>query len=316
MNRRIFIKAVTTGMIALGIEGESQIMAQEFDKKNRCLAITMDDPNMYQTPLLSPKQRNQAILGYLDAHKIKAGLFVCGERIDNPEGIKLLAEWNDSGHILGNHTYSHPYYHSDQIDSDAYIKDIKKCNDILGKYTQYSRRFRYPFLKAGNTVEKRDSVRKYLKDNDHTHGYVTIDTSDWYIDDRMKEMLKSNPGIDTNPYRKFYIEHMLERAEYYDVLSQQTLGRSMHHTLLMHHNLLNALYLGDLLNAFKDNGWSLIDASRAFDDPVFNREPDIIPAGESITWAIAKESGRFDDILRYPAEDGSYEEVKMDKLGL
>ena len=44
--------------------------------------------------------------------------------------------------------------------------------------------------------------------------------------------------------------------------------------------------------------------------------PDIVPAGESIIWGLARESGKFDDVIRYPAEDSPYEEEKMNKLGL
>jgi hypothetical protein len=59
-----------------------------------------------------------------------------------------------------------------------------------------------------------------------------------------------------------------------------------------------------------------IDASEALSDPVFSAEPDIVPAGESIIWQLANETGRFDGELRYPAEDGVYEEPTMNELGL
>ena len=42
----------------------------------------------------------------------------------------------------------------------------------------------------------------------------------------------------------------------------------------------------------------------------------ILPAGESLIWALAKESNKFDRSLRYPGEDGDYEKPKMDALGL
>jgi peptidoglycan-N-acetylglucosamine deacetylase len=84
----------------------------------------------------------------------------------------------------------------------------------------------------------------------------------------------------------------------------------------MHYNLLNALFLGDLLDMFRSKGWKLIDASEAFQDPIVSAEPKIVPAGESIVWAIAKETGKFDSVLRYPGEDSEYENAKMDELGL
>ena len=79
---------------------------------------------------------------------------------------------------------------------------------------------------------------------------------------------------------------------------------------------LQALFLRDLMDMFKSKGWQLIDAEDAFIDPVFAAKPNIVPVGESIIWALAKESGKFNDILRYPGEDSEYEKPKMDKLGL
>ena len=147
-------------------------------------------------------------------------------------------------------------------------------------------------------------------------GYVTIDTSDWYVEQRLRARLKQNPKADLSGYRRFYLDHIWARATYYEDLSWRVLGRSVKHTLLIHHNLLNKLFLGDLLAMFERRGWKLIDAAEAFTDPVFAAEPQILPAGESILWALAKESGKFYRELRYPAEDAVYEKPKMDKLGL
>ena len=53
----------------------------------------------------------------------------------------------------------------------------------------------------------------------------------------------------------------------------------------------------------------------AFEDPVFLKEPQTLPAGESLIWALAKETGKFNDRLRYPGEDDTYEKP-MDALNL
>jgi peptidoglycan-N-acetylglucosamine deacetylase len=67
---------------------------------------------------------------------------------------------------------------------------------------------------------------------------------------------------------------------------------------------------------FKEKGWRVVDAKEAFRDKIFLEEPSNVPAGESLIWALAKESGKFEGKLRYPAEDGEYEKEKMDKAGL
>ena len=86
--------------------------------------------------------------------------------------------------------------------------------------------------------------------------------------------------------------------------------------ILLHHNLAAALFLGDLIQHFKDKGWEVIDADKAYKDMVYDEVPDNVPAGESLIWALAKKSGKFEKVLRYPAEDGEYEKPFMDKLGL
>ncbi len=57
------------------------------------------------------------------------------------------------------------------------------------------------------------------------------------------------------------------------------------------------------------------DAEEGFTDPVFSSVPNTAPAGESIIWVLAKESGKYDRLLRCPGEDSDYEKSKMDRLG-
>lgn len=86
--------------------------------------------------------------------------------------------------------------------------------------------------------------------------------------------------------------------------------------LLLHHNLAAALFLGDLIEYFEVNGWNVIDTDKAYQDKIYDQTPGTVPAGESLIWSLAKQSGKFEHVLRYPAEDSQYEKPLMDKLGL
>jgi hypothetical protein len=145
---------------------------------------------------------------------------------------------------------------------------------------------------------------------------VTIDGSDWYVNDRLVKRLKENPKADVAAYQAFYLQHLLDRATYYNRLAQDLTGRPVAHTLLLHHNLTSALFVDDLIRHFEANGWEVINASGAYQDPIYQRVPKTLPAGESLIWALAKESGRYAERLRYPAEDSRYEEAEMNRLGL
>jgi hypothetical protein len=79
--------------------------------------------------------------------------------------------------------------------------------------------------------------------------------------------------------------------------------------------VINELCLGDVLDQYERMGWKLIDAERAYQDPVFTHEPDVLPAGDSLVLALGIESGKVKRV-RSPAEDGEYEKPAMDRLGL
>ncbi len=281
------------------------------------IAITIDDFNWNKSLRLSPDERNRAMLQSLRSHgNLKAALFVACRNADSDKGKELLREWDRAGHLIGNHSFSHKYLNSNKVTPEVFNADIARCDEIIRSYPRFEKLFRFPYLKEGDTAAKRDAVRAFLEQRGYRNGHVTIDASDWAIEDRLSSRLTKDPAADVKPYGDFYLTHMWERAQYYDDLARKVLGRSVKHTILMHYNLLNALFLGDLLDMFKSKGWRLTDAQEAFKDPVFRSTPKIVPAGESIIWALAKETGKFDNLLRYPGEDSEYEKAKMDKLGL
>ncbi len=278
------------------------------------LAVTMDDPNASFSKLMGWREANSRILGTLKARKLKAALFVCGKRVDQPEAKGLVTDWDDAGHMIGNHSYSHLFFNNASY--DEYVADFLRNEPVIAPYRNRTRLFRYPFLKEGDTAEKRDRFRATLKEHGYKVGHVTIDASDWYVDRRMQERMGKDPVAKLEPYRDYLVAHLLDRATFYRQLSLDILGREIRHTLLVHYSFMNALFLEDVLQGFEQAGWQWIGADHAYEDSVFQREPQTLPAGESLVWALAKESGRFNDRLRYPGEDGEYEKARMDALRL
>lgn len=275
------------------------------------LCITLDDPNTETVSAMDWKLRNNLILAALAKHNLQAALFVCGKRVADSTGAILLESWDKSGHMICNHSYSHKYFNSPKAVATEFFGDILKGDSIIRNYRGYTKLFRFPYLKEGATKENRDFIRKSFKNAGYRNGYVSIDASDWFIDGKIIAALAVDSTADLTPYRDYYLAHLLDRANYYNGLAIKLTGREIRHTLLLHHSLLNALYLDDVIKMFENSGWEVINASEAYVDSIYSFEPDIIPAGESIVWALAKESGKFDSQLRYPAEDGVYEEEKL-----
>jgi peptidoglycan/xylan/chitin deacetylase (PgdA/CDA1 family) len=279
----------------------------------REIAFTFDDPKTASA--VSWKQIKEGMLEALSRHRVKAYLFVCGMRVDSGEGKELISAWDRASHGIANHSYSHRNLNDGEHSLSDFQADALKCEPLIRDYKNFVRSFRFPFFKEGDTLEKRDGMRSFLKEHGYRIGRATIDASDWAINIRL-EKAKSLGREDLKPYRDFYLDHIWDRARYYDSLAQPVLGKPVRHTVLLHHNLLNGLFLGDLAAMFVEKGWKLVDATYAYADPVYERQPNILPAGESLIWALAKESGKFERELRYPGEDDVYENPKMDALKL
>ena len=311
MNRRQFTKILGLSAAALTMSRPAGAQPSVTPQ----ISITMDNFNWQNAVYQSAVARNRSILSTLNAHSIKAALFVVGRNVENEEGQQLLDEWNKAGHLIGNHTYSHQNLNSPSMKLETYTADIAKAETLLKTFSRFQKYFRFPMLKEGDTAAKRDGVRTFLSEHGYRVGHVTIDTSDWVITSRLSDRLAKDPSADVKPFRDFYLEHMWDRAQYYDSLARRVLGRPVKHTILMHYNLLNGLVLGDLIEMFKSKGWKFIDASEALADPVFSAKPKVLPAGESIVWALAKANGTIAS-LKYPAEDGNDVVEQMKKLGL
>jgi peptidoglycan-N-acetylglucosamine deacetylase len=275
------------------------------------MAITMDDPHTYQTPIMTWQERNTTILATLNQYKIKAALFVCGMRVDDANGRELLNTWDSKQHSICNHSYSHLYYNGKSKYGYKYVADFMRGDSVINQYKNYTKLYRYPYLKEGNTLHKRDTMRKVLSKQGYSNGHVSIDASDWYIDAKLVDTLQLNPTADVTPYKMYYIQHIIARANYYDSLALLVWKAPVKHTLLIHHSLLNALFLGDVLNALQQHGWTFINAKEAFTDPIYNQLPNVLPAGESIIYQLASTHKKHKKKLRYPAEDGEYEAIPL-----
>jgi peptidoglycan-N-acetylglucosamine deacetylase len=312
MNRRQFTKICGLTALTLGVRRVSFPQIKQASQ----VSITMDDFFWQNAVHQTAGARNQAILDTLKAHSIKAALFVIGRNVESDDGKRLLAEWDKAGHLIGNHTYSHQNLNSPLTTLQNYTDDIIRAEMLLKDFSGFQKYFRFPMLKEGDTIEKRDGIRSFLSQHSYRVGHVTIDTADWAISPRLTERLTKEPSADLKPYRDFYLEHLWDRAQYYDTLARRVLRRPVKHTILTHYNLLNGLFLGDLIEMFKSKGWEFIDATDAFTDPVFSAKPNVLPAGESIVWSLAKADGTIAKSLKYPAEDGNDVVAEMKKLGL
>lgn len=269
---------------------------------------------MTDGPLLTGPEKHRAILDALEAAGLQAAGFIAGRHVQDASSRRLLGQWAEAGHAVANHTHSHAYYGgSSPGDLGA---DIDQAACLVASYSTSRPWFRFPYLAEGRTVEARDSMRDVLRQRGLMNAHVTIDASDWYVNQRLIDRLRVEAATDPYPYGRYLVRHLLDRAAFYDGLAREVLGYSPPHVLLLHHNLTTALFLPRIIDAFRQTGWGFVSADQAFSHPLYRSQPDIAPAAHSLIWQLAKAGGRFDADLRLPGEDGAYEKPAMDALGL
>lgn len=312
LSRRSFmftLAATGAGALALPLDARTPV------QRSRRLAITIDDFRSSAEDAATFAERDRRIRATLARQGINAGAFPAGKHVEHAHVAEALGRWASEGHLIGNHSYSHRYYRGE--DPDAMMEDVLRAERLLVGYPTFERLLRFPYLAEGATLQGRDALRLRLIRHGYRNAHVSIDASDWYISDRLEKRLASDPGADLSGYRRYYVEHLLDRAHYYDALAKTVgFGHQIAHVVLLHHNDAAAHFLGDALARFIAEGWELCDIADAYLDPIYLYSPDSMPSGQSIVWGLAQQYAGDRVELRYPGEDGRYEKDAMDAAGL
>jgi peptidoglycan-N-acetylglucosamine deacetylase len=282
------------------------------------VAFTFDDgPRLSATPLMSPRERNDALLAALKKHEVTAALFVtAGNGADRPEGLALARAWGEAGHAIGNHTVTHLDLNAGAVTLKQYQDELMACDAIIRQLPGYRPWFRFTFLREGDTPEKRDGMRDFLKSLGYRNARVTLDTSDWRLDAALTATLAANPAVDVAPFRVAYLAHLRQRAEAYRDLSRQLFGRDIPQVLLLHHNLINALFLDDAITQFKSMGWAIVGPEEAYRDFVYELEPQRPSPGQSLLISAARSLGYRPAGWERLLDDGDADILELRRSGV
>src|SRR5262249_52623043 len=147
VNRREFTKGEAVGVLGLAASRMGGRIAGQSDSPQ--IATTVGDFHWQNAGKQNAGERDQAVLVTVKSNRIRADLFVIGSNAESEEGKELLRAWDDAGHRIGNHTYSHRPLMS-QMTAETYEKDILRAEEVLKNFKQFRRIFRYPLLKEGD----------------------------------------------------------------------------------------------------------------------------------------------------------------------
>ncbi|KTD56413.1 polysaccharide deacetylase family protein [Legionella shakespearei] len=220
------------------------------------VAITIDD-----LPFVGEYRNfhlNMMMTTMKDQHIPATGFIIASEvRSDNWE---ILQKFRDAGFGLGNHTFSHA--NLNRLETKEYIREIAKADKLLSPVMTEPKYFRYPYL-AMSSGEKKNKVLCYLAKHNYQVAPITVDSKDFVFNQRLLAV----PELDRRAYlhemKPFYIDFIWQQTVKAEEHTQYHHNPDQAQILLIHANLLNAYVLPDIINLYKEKGYTFVSLEEA-----------------------------------------------------
>ncbi|WP_239987516.1 polysaccharide deacetylase family protein [Sphingosinithalassobacter portus] len=260
------------------------------DMPTKRIAISFDDAPRGPGAFLNPDERPAMLIAALKGAGVdQAAFFVNPGRISaGDRHEKAIDAYVAAGHVIADHSFTHPRLSGSS--AEAYLANIDRAEAWLKDRPGYRPWFRYPYLdEGGRNKGKRDAVREGLVARGLRDAYVTVDGSDWHIEQLAVDAGRAGQLIDMDALRDLYVETHVLSAEFTYDLTERTLGRPIPQVMLLHETDLAALFIGDLVQALRDKGWEIVTMDAAYADPVYAEKPDTPMAAGTLVEMLAWE---------------------------
>jgi peptidoglycan-N-acetylglucosamine deacetylase len=242
------------------------------------VAITFDDLplNGILAPGMTRARVVEDVLTVLKKHRVPQvyGFVNAGKLEGSADGAEALKLWVAGGERVGNHTYSHLDLHKNK--SEDFFQDVRLDEPTLELLdnSEAWRWLRYPYLREGDTLEKRRAVRTQLRDRGYRIAQVTLDYEDYLWNSAYARCVaKSDKGA----IAWLHSSYLETASQYLDVdrqMAKLVFGREINHVLLLHLGAFSSSILPDLLDLLTSKGFNLVTLETAQSDPAYDSDPD------------------------------------------
>jgi peptidoglycan/xylan/chitin deacetylase (PgdA/CDA1 family) len=238
-----------------------------------------------------------AAYGFVNAKKLE-------ENTDAAEALKL---WADAEPV-GNHTYGHMDLNANP--ADAFEREIEEDEPVLELVAAKDANWhwlRFPFLREGDTVEKRRAVRAFLEAHHYRVAQVTLDWEDYLWNSAYARCVAKNDAKSIAWLRSSYLD---TESAYLDLgreMAKLVYGHDINHVLLLHLGAFSSTILPEALGLLEKKGFKLVTLEEAESDPAYGTDPD---AGSKYGGTLLEEWMEARKI-KYPAvKEKPYKELK------
>lgn len=265
-------------------------LAETTPKATRTVAFTIDDLPASRSGSLADMRRITAgLLAGFEAAGIPAIGFVNEAKLaiagEEAARERLLVDWLDAGHELGNHGYRHVRFHDATL--EAMKTDVldgeRVTRRLLAARGRAPRWFRHPTLSTGPDSVSRAAFEAFLTEHGYAVAPVTMDNDEWIYAAAWDKARARGDRATQQRVGRDYLRYMEEVTTFHERLGQELFGRDIAHTLLLHANALNAEYVDDLAAMFRKRGYRFVSMEVAMADPAY-RSPDRYIGDNGLSW--------------------------------
>jgi len=224
--------------------------------ESREIALTIDD-----LPFVGESKNFHLnmIIDAVTANDVPATGFVIAGKI-SPENWAMLRRFRDAGLGLGNHTLSHK--NLNKVNTETYIHEIDEADKILLPVLTKPKYFRYPYL-AMSKGDKKEEVLEFLQSKDYRIAPVTIDSKDFIFNQLLLSVKEKERRAFLTVLKPCYLNYIWQQTLQAEEHNRQAHKPSQPQILLVHANLLNAYVLPDIINLYKEKGFTFISLQGA-----------------------------------------------------
>ncbi len=194
---------------------------------------------------------------------------------DDPDTHGALKVWIDAGMELGNHTWSHPALSA--VTADEYIHEIAMDEPALEQYA--GKRdwhwFRYPYLEEGDTVEKHEAVREWLRDHGYRVAEVTLNFNDDDWGDPYLRCMEKHDEAGIAWLKQSYMENAKEFIRLGREQQRVAFGHEIPSVLLLHATEFTTLMTPSLIEMLKQEGFRFSTVPKVERDKAYKIDPAV-----------------------------------------
>ena len=275
------------------------------------IAVTFDDLplNGDLPPGVTRVQIARDTLALLKARHVPAAYgFINARKLEgNADAAEALKVWA-AAEPIGNHTYSHLDLNANP--AEAFEREIEQDEptlELLAAKDGNWHWLRYPYLREGETVEKRRAVRAYLQAHQYRVAQVTMDWEDYLWNTAYARCVAKSDAKSIEWLRSSYLNIASQYLDLGREMATLVYGHDINHVLLLHLGAFSSTILPDALDLLNKKGFKLVTLEEAESDPVYAGDPDAgSKYGGSLLdqWMDARQ-------IKYPAvAQKPYEELK------